>query len=46
MTPQPMLRPDLAALCLFLKKPERREPDAKPQPTGVLAELARGRSYN
>ena len=46
MTPIPTLRPDLAAACLFVNRPQRRKPDAKPQPTGVLAELARLRFYN
>jgi hypothetical protein len=46
MTPHPPLRPDLAAACLFLNRPRHREPEPKPQPTGVLADLARLRSYN
>jgi hypothetical protein len=45
MNPQPTLRPDLAAACLFTKRPERRDPCPPPMPRGVLAELARIRFY-
>jgi hypothetical protein len=44
MTPQPTLRPDLAAACLFVKRPERRAACPQPPAVGVLAELVRLRS--
>jgi hypothetical protein len=46
MTAQPMLRPDLAAACLFAKPTKRREPCPPPMPSGVLAELARLRFFH
>jgi hypothetical protein len=41
MNTHPILRPDLAAACLFAKQQKRREPCPLPSTTGVLAELAR-----
>jgi hypothetical protein len=38
---QPTLRPDLAAICLFVKQPDRRKPSPPSINSGVLAELAR-----
>lgn len=43
MNPNPILRPDLAAACLFAQAPRRRDPQAPLPPSGVLAELARRR---
>jgi hypothetical protein len=44
MTSQLTLRPDLAAACLFMKRPERRDPSPSTSTVGVLAELTRLRS--
>lgn len=45
MNTHPILRPDLAAACLFTKQQKQRESFPPPSTTGVLAELARLRLY-